>query len=131
MATPEVMALVFYARPCQPGKSMGNTEALYGANGGNEGGFLACIDFQTGDVLWRDRNAPKGSLLLADGRIYLRSESGEVVLIEPSREGFVERGRFKQPDRSSPPAWAHPIVANGKLYIRDQSLLLCYDVTAR
>ncbi len=104
---------------------------LYGANGGNGGGFLTCLDYQTGDVLWRDRHAPKGSLLMADGRLYLRSEKGTMVLIEPSREGLVERGRFDQPDRSSTPAWAHPIVANGKLYIRDQDLLLCYNVKAR
>ena len=68
------------------------------------------------------------ALLYADERIYLRGEDGEMVLIEPSREGFVERGRFEQPDRSRSPAWAHPIVANGKLYIRDQNLLLCYDI---
>lgn len=102
--------------------------ALFGANGGNEGGYLASIDFATGEVLWRDRKAPKGSLLLADSRIYLRSEDGEMVLVEPSREGFIEHGRFTQPDRSSSPAWAHPVIANGKLYIRDQGLLLCYDV---
>lgn len=101
---------------------------LYGANGGNEGGFLTCMDFQTGEVLWRDRQAPKGALLLADGRLYLRSESGTMILIEPSKEGFVERGRFEQPDRTSVPAWSHPIVANGKLYIRDQDSLWCYDV---
>ncbi|MCO6436874.1 MAG: PQQ-binding-like beta-propeller repeat protein [Phycisphaerae bacterium] len=106
-------------------------DCLYGANGGNGGGFLSCLDFRTGQILWRDRNAPKGSLLLADGRLYLRSEEGEMVLIEPSREGLIERGRFDQPDRSSSPAWAHPIIANGKLYIRDQHLLLCYDVKAK
>ncbi|MCA9199653.1 MAG: PQQ-binding-like beta-propeller repeat protein [Planctomycetales bacterium] len=102
--------------------------ALYGANGGNGGGFLACLDFQTGEILWRDRKAPKGALLMADKRLYLRSEEGTMVLIEPSREKFVERGRFEQPDRSEAPAWAHPVIANGKLYIRDQGLLLCYDV---
>lgn len=101
---------------------------LYGANGGNEGGFLTCLDFQTGKLLWRDRQAPKGSLAMADGRIYLRSEQGTMVLIEPSRGALVERGRFEQPDRTSLPAWAHPVIANGKLYIRDQDLLLCYDV---
>lgn len=104
---------------------------LYGANGGNGGGYLSCLDFRTGDVVWRDRKGPKGSLLLADGRLYLRGEDdGEVLLIEPSKDGLVERGRFEQPDRSSAMAWAHPIVANGKLYIRDQGLLLCYDVSA-
>ena len=105
--------------------------ALYGANGGNGGGMMACIDFQSGETLWRDRKGPKGALLYADGRLYLRSEEGPIVLVEPSKEGFVERGRFEQPDRSSAPAWAHPIVANGKLYIRDQGLLLCYDVKAK
>lgn len=105
--------------------------AIYGANGGNGGGIMTCLDFQTGDILWRDREGPKGALLFADKRLYLRGEGGEVVLIEPSREEFVERGRFEQPDRSSSPAWAHPILANGKLYIRDQGLLLCYDVSAK
>jgi outer membrane protein assembly factor BamB len=104
--------------------------ALYGANGGNGGGTMACIDFKTGETLWRDRKGPKGSLLYADGRLYLRSEEDAIVLVEPSKKGFVERGRFEQPDRSSSPAWAHPIIANGKLYIRDQELLLCYDVKA-
>jgi outer membrane protein assembly factor BamB len=106
---------------------------LYGANGGNGGGYLACcLDFQTGDTLWRDRKGPKGALLLAGDRLYLRNEDdGQMLLIEPSRDGLLERGRFDQPDRSSAKAWAHPIVANGKLYIRDQGLLLCYEVSAK
>lgn len=105
--------------------------ALYGANGGNEGGFLTCMNFQTGEILWRDRDAPKGSLLLADGRLYLRAEDGEMLLIEPSQKELIVRGRFEQPDRSAVPAWAHPIVANGKLYIRDQAQLFCYDVKTK
>lgn len=105
---------------------------LYGAHGGNGGGYLSCLDFKTGDVLWNDRKGPKGSLIFADGRIYLRGEKkGELLLIEPSNKGMVVRGRFDQPDRSSSMAWAHPVIANGKLYIRDQGLLLCYDVSAK
>lgn len=108
---------------------------LYGANGGNEGGFLVCLDFKTGDVLWDERDsgqrrAPKGSIALADGRLYYRTEKGALLLIEPDRKQYVERGRFDQPDRSRMPAWAHPVIANGKLYIRDQAVLLCYDVKA-
>ncbi len=102
--------------------------ALYGAAGGNEGGFLVCLDFQTGQVLWRERQAPKGSLAMADGRLYLRAESGTMILIEPNREKYIERGRFEQPERTREQAWPHPVIANGKLYIRDQDLLLCYDV---
>lgn len=104
---------------------------LYGANGGNAGGFLSCLDFQTGEVLWSDRKAPKGSLALADGRFYYRTEKGTMLLIEPNREEYVERGRFDQPDRSRSPAWTHPVIANGKLYVRDQDILLCYDVKAK
>ena len=109
---------------------------LYGANGGNEGGYLLCLDFKTGNVLWDGRDvpnrpAPKGSLALADGRLYYRTEKGTVLLIEPNPKECVERGRFEQPERSRPPAWAHPVIANGKLYIRDQDLLFCYDVKAK
>lgn len=109
---------------------------LYGANGGNEGGFLVCLDFKTGNVLWDERDdaerrAPKGSVALADGRLYYRTEKGTMLLIEPSSKQYIERGRFEQPERSKQPAWAHPVTANGKLYLRDQDLLLCYDVKAR
>jgi len=109
---------------------------LYGANGGNEGGFLACLDFKTGNVLWDERDdaerrAPKGSVALADGRLYYRTEKGVMLLIEPNPKEYVERGRFDQPDRSKEPAWAHPVIANGKLYVRDQDVLLCYNVKAQ
>ncbi len=109
---------------------------LYGANGGNEGGYLICLEFKTGNVLWDGRDdaehrAPKGSIALADGRLYYRTEKGTMLLIEPSPKEYLERGRFEQPDRTSQPAWAHPVIANGKLYLRDQDLLLCYDVKAK
>jgi outer membrane protein assembly factor BamB len=110
--------------------------AFFGGNGGNGGGYLACLDFKTGEVLWNERDSDKrrvtkGSIAFADGRIYYRTEEGPIVLIEPSRQEYLERGRFNQPDRTDKPAWAHPVVANGKLYIRDQDTLFCYDVKAR
>jgi len=54
-----------------------------------------------------------------------------MCLIEPNPQQCVERGRFEQPDRTRLPAWAHPVVANGKLYTRDQDVLFCCDVKAR
>jgi outer membrane protein assembly factor BamB len=108
--------------------------ALYGANGGNGGGALICLDYKTGDVLWDARSSgkvPKGSVALADGRIYYRTEEGPILLIEPSRKEYLERGRFDQPDRTSAPAWSHPVIANGKMYIRDQDSLYCYDIKAK
>jgi outer membrane protein assembly factor BamB len=107
---------------------------LYGANGGLEGGALICLDSKTGDVLWDEhgkRRALKGSIALADGRLYYRTEDGTLLLIEPSRKEYIERGRVEQPDRSSSPAWSHPVIANGKLYVRDQDLLFCYDISAK
>src|SRR6266545_3220620 len=109
--------------------------ALFGANGGNGGGYLACLDFKTGEVLWNEadrdkRRVTKGSVAFADDRIYYRTEEGPIVLIEPSRKEYMERGRFDQPERTDKPAWAHPVIANGKLYIRDQDTLFCYDVKA-
>ncbi|HMJ89850.1 MAG TPA: PQQ-binding-like beta-propeller repeat protein, partial [Candidatus Acidoferrum sp.] len=110
--------------------------ALFGANGGNGGGYMACLDFKTGEVLWNERDSDKrrvtkGSVAFADGRIYYRTEEGPIVLIEPSRKEYLERGRFTQPERTDKPAWAHPVVANGKFYIRDQDTLFCYDVKVR
>ena len=108
---------------------------LYGANGGNSGGYIACLDYQTGEVLWDERRgerrAAKGSVALADGRLYYRTEDGIMILIEPSGEAYLERGRFEQPDLSGKPTWAHPVIANGKLYLRDQDRLFCYDVKAK
>ena len=110
--------------------------SLYGANGGNEGGYLICLDFKTGNVLWDGRDdaekrAPKGSVAFADGRLYYRTEKGSVLLIEPSPKEYIERGRFEQPERTRLPAWAHPVIANGRLYVRDQDVLFCYDVKAK
>src|ERR1051325_3939029 len=65
------------------------------------------------------------------GRLYYRTEKGTMLLIEPSAKEYVERGRFEQPDRSKEPAWPHPIIANGKLYLRDQGTMFCDDVKAK
>ena len=52
-------------------------------------------------------------------------------MIEPNRSRYVERDRFEQPDCGGQPAWSHPIIANGKMYLRDQDILFCYDVNCR
>ena len=67
----------------------------------------------------------------ADNRLYYRTENGAMLLIEPNPKRYIERGRFDPPDRSEKPAWTHPVLANGKLYLRDQDVLLCYDVKAK
>jgi outer membrane protein assembly factor BamB len=103
---------------------------LYGYS---EGKGWTCQDFETGEAKWQDKRFGKGSLVYADGRLYLRQEDnqGTLALIEASAEGYREHGRFDQPGRSSQKSWPHPVIAGGKLYLRDQDLLLCYDVKAK
>jgi outer membrane protein assembly factor BamB len=95
---------------------------------GNNGGQLACLKWDTGEVAWQSGKPGKGSIAHADGCLYYRNEGGPIVLVQVNPKAYVELGRFNQPERSRSPAWAHPVIANGKLYIADQDVLLCYDV---
>jgi outer membrane protein assembly factor BamB len=101
--------------------------------GYSDGKGWVCQDLKTGAVKWKEKEAMgKGSIAYADGRFYLRDEkSGEIALIEASPEAYKEVGRFKQPELSRKPLWPHPVLANGKLYIRDMDNLFCYDVKAK
>jgi outer membrane protein assembly factor BamB len=104
---------------------------LYGYS---DGKGWTCQDFKTGASKWEEKEKlGKGSLVCADGHLYLRQEDkeGTVALIEASPSGYKEHGRFDQPSRSKQKTWSHPVVAGGKLFLRDQDLLLCYDVKAK
>lgn len=102
--------------------------------GYSDGKGWTCQDFKTGEAVWQEKEKlNKGSILYADGRLYCREEkeNGEIALIEASPEGYVEHGRFTTPDSSDKKNWPHPVIAGGQLYLRDQGVLLCYDVKAR
>jgi|GEM_PF-917966 len=91
---------------------------------------LACVEPKTGKTLWKNRSVGKGSIMAVDGKLIVRSETGDgdVALVQPSPESYKEICRFSQPERSNKNSWTYPTVYNGKLYIRDQGLLLCYEV---
>jgi outer membrane protein assembly factor BamB len=95
---------------------------------GTDEGLLTCLDLRTGQVAWQNRAVGKGSVVWADGLLVLRSEEGPVALVECSPRGYVERGRFTPAHRSDRPAWPHPVIAEGKLWLRDQETLTVYDV---
>jgi outer membrane protein assembly factor BamB len=101
--------------------------------GYSDGGGWTCQDFKTGVAKWQEKEKlGKGSLTFADGHFYLRSESKSVMaLIEATPLGYKEHGRFTPPDLSGKETWPHPVIANGRLYLRDQDVLLCYDVLAK
>jgi outer membrane protein assembly factor BamB len=91
-----------------------------------------CQDLKTGAAKWQSNQPGKGSITYADGRFYLRTEDkGTVVLIGATPDGFKEHGRFEQPGRSDKKAWPYPVIAAGKLYLRDMDTLFCYDVKAK
>lgn len=121
---------IYFTKKAAPG--IGGAILLGGNLYGTSQQTLFCADFAGGEVKWTDRAVGPASLCYADQRLYVREHSsGDVVLIEPSGEGYKEMGRCKQPDRSKMPAWPHPVVANGGLYLRDQGVLFCYEVTAK
>ena len=92
--------------------------------------ILTAMNFDTGQVAWRDRSVGKGSLVYADGRLYLFSEGGTVGLAEPNPSAYRELGRF-QLRTGNLPTWSHPVVSGGKLFLRDQDTVYAYDVRDR
>ena len=114
------------------------------AGSGQTAGKPTCIDFKTGDVKWQQTKAPEGAtwkkddqpgegsaaVAAADGCVYLRYEGGEMVLIAASPDGYKQLGMFTPPVVNKP-AWAHPVISGGKLYLRDQDTLMCYDIKTK
>ncbi|MEZ6121656.1 MAG: PQQ-binding-like beta-propeller repeat protein [Planctomycetaceae bacterium] len=94
---------------------------------GSNGDILSCVNLKTGQPTWRERGM-KGSVVYADQKIVFRHEGGDVVLLAADSSSYQELGRFAQPDRSNRPAWSHPVIANGRLYLRDMDKLLVYNV---
>ena len=100
---------------------------LYGYSDGK--GWV-CQEFKTGRLVWHDNGVGKGSLTCADGHLYMRSEGGHgaIALVEATPRAYTETSRFDQPDRSQESSWSHPVIAGGRLYLRDQDVLLSYNV---
>lgn len=98
----------------------------------------SCLDFKTGVVQWTEKKAlGKGAIHSADGMLYLLEEkTGTVVLIEASPKAWQEHGRFTlEPQTTQRNAkgmiWTHPVISNGKLFLRDQELLFSFDVSGK
>jgi outer membrane protein assembly factor BamB len=89
--------------------------------------ILTAVKFDTGEIAWRDRSVGKGSLVYADGNLYCFSENGVVGLVEATPGGYKEKGRFRIP-QDSLPTWTHPVVAGGRLYLRDQDTIYAFDI---
>ncbi|MCC7186448.1 MAG: PQQ-like beta-propeller repeat protein [Acidobacteria bacterium] len=98
---------------------------LYGFNDA----ILTCMEFATGNVMWRDRSVGKGTVTYADGHLYVLGEGNTVGLVEATPAGYREKGRFNIPDTGLP-SWAHLVVSDGRLYLRNQDTLTTFQVKA-
>jgi len=94
---------------------------------GYSSGILTAMEFLTGKVAWRDRSVGKGNCTYADQRLYCMGEDGAVGLVEATPKAYTEKSRFEIP-RGSNNTWTPPVVANGRLYLREQDNLYSYDI---
>jgi outer membrane protein assembly factor BamB len=102
--------------------------------GGRDGGSIPwCADARTGKVLWTGRSSEGNgsvSVTYADGHLYWRYENGYVALVPATPKEYQETSGFKIAMPSGEPSWPHPVVVDGRLYLRDQDTLWCYDLRA-
>lgn len=102
--------------------------------GWSDRGGWTCQEFATGKKMWQSKAFGKGSLTSAGGMLYCYSEdTGTMALVQASPQGWQEVGRFTIPQHTKRREfrnniWTHPVIANGRLYLRDQELIFCYQI---
>jgi len=94
---------------------------VYGCNEA----LLTCLEFRTGIVKWKQRGFEKGSLLIADGRLVILGEDGKLGLAAATPAGYHLQATFQVADGR---CWSVPALANGLLYVRAESKVLCFDL---
>ena len=131
----------FTATLAREGKTLGNRQGgviplgkyLYGYH---ENRSWVCLDFTTGAIVWGPKgrqDVKAGGVVAADGKLFVLGEDGTVAMLAASPKGYKELGKFALPEestnrKSEGKVWTHPSLSDGKLYLRDQDLLFCYDV---
>ena len=104
---------------------------LYTGTGHNKG-FPISVEMASGKIAWgpeRNKGRDSAALSYADGRLYFRYQNGLMVLVEATPEGYREHGSFMIPDVVLQ-SWPHPVIVGGRLYLREQDDLFCYDLNA-
>jgi len=107
-------------------------DVLFGSWYGGQGAF-GCLDATTGKTLHQTRELSMGSMIWADERLYYLAQRGEMALIDTGAKDFSIVGRFPFPgggERKRNDVWAHPVILDGRLYLRHHEKLACYDVKA-
>jgi outer membrane protein assembly factor BamB len=129
-----------------PGPDGGVTiEEIYGLNtdlANKHGGIVLVGDHlygdsddkgMTGKITWKERGSGKNSatVMAADGHVYVRYADGVVALVKADPAGYREVSSFTVPGSGDRPSWAHMVILDGRLYLREGDAILCYDVRAK
>jgi hypothetical protein len=92
---------------------------------------LLCVAFETGEIQWTDRSVGAATVGYADGKLVVVGDEGEIALVEPTAEAYKEIARFTPPGRENGnTSWTYPVIANGRMYIRNLETMWCYNVAA-
>ena len=105
---------------------------IYGGHGQNQG-FPTCIELATGKLTWERLRPPTGAngsaaVIYADGHLYFRYQSAVMVLIKADPQKYEVVSTFKIPQDERVSSWSHPVIHDGKLFLREQDKLLVYDL---
>ena len=104
---------------------------LYGDS--DDKGIPFCAELMTGKILWKQRGSGKNSatMMAADGHIYIRYSDGTLSLVKADPAEYREVGSFTVPGSGERPSWAHMVILDGLLYLREDDAILCYDLRAQ
>ena len=104
---------------------------LYGDS--DDAGIPFCAELATGNVVWKKRGSGKGSATVtgADGHVYVRFADGTLALVKADPAGYEEVAAFKIPGSDDRPSWAHVVILDGLLYLREGDRILCYDIRTK
>jgi outer membrane protein assembly factor BamB len=106
-------------------------EHIFGGHGSNNG-LPTCVELETGKVVWKRRGPGTGSaaVVYADGHVYFRYQNGLVALIEANNKAYRLKGTFQIPSAGGD-SWSHPVVASGRLFLREKDHLFVYDIRSQ
>ncbi|MFP5289152.1 MAG: PQQ-binding-like beta-propeller repeat protein [Thermoanaerobaculia bacterium] len=92
---------------------------------GFDNASLKCLVAETGEQKWVHRGYGKGSLILADGLLYILSDQGQIILADATPAGFQEKAKVKVMEGKT---WTSPVLSHGRLYLRDEDEMIVLDV---
>ncbi|MFM7136341.1 MAG: PQQ-binding-like beta-propeller repeat protein [Planctomycetota bacterium] len=104
---------------------------LYGDS--DDRGIPFCAELETGKIVWKERGSGRNSACVAagDGHVYVKFSDGTVALVKADPAGYEEVSTFKVPGSGDRPSWAHPVILDGRLYLREGDAIFCHDIRAK